>query len=45
MCDFNQSEYEIEEGDVMDLYLTFTKALPLDVDIIMEYNYTESTAG
>ena len=45
MCDFNQSEYEIEEGDETYLYLTFTKAVVPDVGIILDYNYTESTTG
>ena len=45
MCDFNQSEYEIEEGDKTYLYLTFTKAFPKNVDIMLNYTYMESTTG
>ena len=36
-CDFDQQSYEIEEGDEMRIGLTFTKALPEDVQIDLVY--------
>ena len=45
MCRFNQSSYEVEEGDEVDLFLSFTRALSADMDIRMEYNYSEAIGG
>ena len=42
MCQFDQSSYSVEEGNEVNLFLSLTKPLPADVNIIMEYNYSEA---
>ena len=42
MCEFDQSSYSVEEGDKVDLFLSLTTPLPADVNIRMEYNYSEA---
>lgn len=45
MCTFDQSSYDVEEGNEVDLFLRFTKTLSADMDIKMEYNYSEAIGG
>ena len=44
-CAFDQLSYEVEEGNEVNLFLSFTKALSADMDINMEYNYSEAIGG
>ena len=36
-CDFDRQLYKVEEGGAMFIDLTFTKSLPEDVEIDLEY--------
>ena len=45
MCNFNQSVYTVEEGDEVNLFLTFTRTLSNDVNIRMKYNYSVPMTG
>ena len=38
-CEFSQSAYEVNEGDAVEVTLTFTKEISENITIPLMYNY------